>query len=152
MAFGRLERQPPPRPMADINMTPMIDVMLVLLVIFMVTAPLVAASLKLELPAVDGSAPAGDRPSITLSLDAAGTLRLERNDLSWAELDSALATAARRDPHTELHLRIDRTVAYGQVAELIGRAQRAGLTRIGFVTEPADGTQAGFPRGAAPAR
>jgi biopolymer transport protein ExbD len=138
--------------MADINMTPLIDVMLVLLVIFMVTAPLVAASLKLELPSVEGSAPAGDRPSITLSLDAAGTLRLERDNLSWAELDGALATAARRDPHTELHLRIDRTVAYGQVAELIGRAQRAGLTRIGFVTDPSEGVEATPPPGAARAR
>jgi biopolymer transport protein ExbD len=144
MAFGRLDRTPPGRPMGDINMTPLIDVMLVLLVIFMVTAPLMAASLKLDLPTSESATPGGDRPAVTVSLDAAGSLSLGREVIAWDRLGDELAAAVRRDPRTELHLRIDQAVPYARVAELIDAAQKAGLTRIGFVTEtPAAASPAG---------
>jgi biopolymer transport protein ExbD/biopolymer transport protein TolR len=136
MAFGRLERSAPPRPMGEINMTPLIDVMLVLLVIFMVTAPLMASSLKLQLPASDAATPPSANPVLAVSVDAAGTLRLGDEPIALAQLGERFAAAAARDPRTEVHLRADRAVAYGRVAELIGAAQKAGLLRIGFVAEP----------------
>ena len=123
MAFGRLERTPDARPMSDINMTPLIDVMLVLLVIFMIAAPLMTTGLKLELPRSEAGQPVDTPESVQLTLAEDGTLRLG---------DEALAARA---PDTEVHLKADRRVPYGTVAELIGRIQDAGLHRIAFVTE-----------------
>lgn len=139
MAFGRLTRQQPGRPMSEINMTPLIDVMLVLLVIFIVTAPLLASRLKLELPSADATAAAGAGAVLSVSIDAQGRVFLGDEALPEAELRSHLEAAARqavaRDPATELQLRADRAVPYGRVAELIGWVQGAGLARIGLVTE-----------------
>ena len=135
MAFGRLERSPVSQPMSDINMTPLIDVMLVLLVIFIVTAPLMTSSLKLDLPQADGARPS-DAPSfISLSLDAEGRSFVGDQPVDKAELVQRVREAARGNPATEVQLRADSRVPYGRVAELIGAVQDAGLTRIGFVTE-----------------
>jgi len=137
MSFGRLERGSGPRPMGEINMTPLIDVMLVLLVIFMITAPLVTSSLKLDLPKTDAGTP-GDEPSfIALALDAQGALYVGERQVSRDELTQHLRDAARRQPPPDVLLRADRRVPYGAVAELIGLVQQAGLSRIGFVTEAA---------------
>ena len=136
MAFGRLERAALPQPMSDINMTPLIDVMLVLLVIFMITAPLMSSALRLELPHADGTAP-GDAPAfITVALTPDGRLHLGEEPLADAEFDARIAEAARRQPGLEVQLRADRSVPYGQVAALIGRLQTAGLNRIAFVAQP----------------
>jgi biopolymer transport protein ExbD/biopolymer transport protein TolR len=137
MAFGRLERNPGPQPMGDINMTPLIDVMLVLLVIFMITAPLMTSSLKLDLPKSD-AAQAADTPAfVAVAIDPQGRLYLGEEVLEPAVFAARIADAARRNPQTEVQLRADRRVPYGQVAELIGVVQKAGLNRIGFVAEPA---------------
>jgi biopolymer transport protein TolR len=137
MAFGRLRRSAGPPPMSDINMTPLIDVMLVLLVIFMVTAPLMSASLKLDLPKTDAAQPA-DAPSfVSVAIDPQGRLYFGEDALDAAAFASRLAEAAKKNPQTEVQLRADRTVPYGLVAELIGVVQKAGLSRIGFVAEPA---------------
>jgi biopolymer transport protein TolR len=109
MAFGRLERTSRPAPMSDINMTPLIDVMLVLLVIFIITAPLMTSSLKLDLPKTDGATP--------------------------STAPSFMALAAKANPQLEVQLRADQKVPYGRVAELLALIQKAGLNRIGFVTE-----------------
>jgi biopolymer transport protein ExbD len=151
MAFGRLTRQQPGRPMSEINMTPLIDVMLVLLVIFIVTAPLLASRLKLELPAADATAAGGAGDVLSVSIDAQGRVFLGDEALPEAELRSRLEAAARqavaRDPATELQLRADRAVPYGRVAELIGWVQGAGLARIGLVTEaPAAAAPGAAPR------
>ncbi|MFN8895189.1 MAG: ExbD/TolR family protein [Betaproteobacteria bacterium] len=151
MAFGRLTRQQPGRPMSEINMTPLIDVMLVLLVIFIVTAPLLASRLKLALPAADAAAAAGAGAVLSVSIDAQGRVFLGDEALPEAELRSRLEDAARpavaRDPATELQLRADRAVPYGRVAELIGWVQGAGLARIGLVTEaPAAAAPGAAPR------
>ena len=135
MAFGRLERAPASRPMSEINMTPLIDVMLVLLVIFIVTAPLLGQSLKLDLPKTDAGAPAEPARALVLALDAQGQLYLEGSAATAEAVAEAARDAARRDPDTEVHLRADQAVPYGRVAELIGLVQQAGLNRIGFVTE-----------------
>jgi biopolymer transport protein TolR len=137
MAFGRLERTTGPAPMSDINMTPLIDVMLVLLVIFIVTAPLMTTSLKLDLPKADAATPTQTPAFIALALDAKGQIFWADTAIDRAALKQRLADTARGNPQTEVQLRADKLVPYGQVAELIGLAQKAGLTRIGFVTESA---------------
>jgi biopolymer transport protein TolR len=135
MAFGRLARNPAPRPMSDINMTPLIDVMLVLLVIFIITAPLLTTSLKLDLPSTTAATSSEVPQFITLAIDREGRLYLGEERLDPAALSLRIQEAARRDPRTEVQLRADERVAYGRVAELIGIVQQAGLSRIGFVTE-----------------
>jgi biopolymer transport protein ExbD/biopolymer transport protein TolR len=135
MAFGRLERSPSSQPMSDINMTPLIDVMLVLLVIFIVTAPLMTSSLKLELPRAEGAQP-GDAPAtLALAVDAEGRLYAGDEPVAPEQLAARVREAAARNPATEVHLRADSRVPYGRVAELIGLVQSGGLTRIGFVTD-----------------
>jgi biopolymer transport protein ExbD/biopolymer transport protein TolR len=139
MSFGRLERNPGSRPMSDINMTPLIDVMLVLLVIFMITAPLMTSSLKLDLPRADGAAPSDAPAFVALAIDASGGLFLADQPASREQILERVRSAARRDPATEVQLRADRSVPYGRVAEVIGWVQEAGLTRIGFITEATAG-------------
>jgi biopolymer transport protein TolR len=139
MSFGRLERNPGSQPMSEINMTPLIDVMLVLLVIFIITAPLMTSSLKLDLPKSQ-AAGASDAPAfIALAVDSEGQLFVGEQPLDPTQAKNLIQTrvrdAARRDPTTEVQLRADSRVAYGRVAELIGWIQEAGLSRIGFVTE-----------------
>jgi biopolymer transport protein TolR len=133
MAFGRLERNSGPPPMSDINMTPLIDVMLVLLVIFMITAPLMTSSLKLDLPKTDAAQPS-DAPSfVAVAIDPQGRLYVGEEILAPAAFAVRIGEIARRNPLTEVQLRADKSVPYGQVAELIGVVQKAGLSRIGFV-------------------
>jgi biopolymer transport protein ExbD/biopolymer transport protein TolR len=133
MAFGRLERTPGPQPMSDINMTPLIDVMLVLLVIFMITAPLMTSSLKLDLPKSDAVQPSDTPTFIAVSIDANGRLFLADREVDATALAQRVAELAQANPQTEVQLRADRAVPYGRVAELIGIVQKGGLTRIGFV-------------------
>lgn len=135
MAFGRLERSPGATPMSEINMTPLIDVMLVLLVIFIITAPLISSSLKLELPRAEPAAAGEAAAFLALAVDEQGRLYLGEQPVEQEQLLERVRQAARRDPNTEVQLRADRRVPYGRVAELIGWVQQGGLTRIGFVTE-----------------
>jgi len=137
MAFGRLERNIGPQPMSEINMTPLIDVMLVLLVIFMITAPLMTSSLKLDLPRSDAAAPSDSPQFITVALDPQGRFYFGDEPLDATALTAKVADAARRNPRLEVQLRADKSVPYGRVAELIGIVQKAGLTRIGFIAQPA---------------
>ena len=143
MAFGRLERARAPSPMSDINMTPLIDVMLVLLVIFIITAPLMSSSLRLDLPKAEGSRSNETPKFLALAIDAQGKLYVAEQPVSVDELREQAERAAGRDPATEVQLRADQTVPYGRVAELIGLLQQAGLSRIGFIT-------AGGPAASAP--
>jgi biopolymer transport protein ExbD/biopolymer transport protein TolR len=135
MSFGRLERNAGPAPMSDINMTPLIDVMLVLLVIFIITAPLMTSSLKLDLPKTDAATPQAAPTFIAVSIDASGQLFLGDDALTREQLEQRVSSAARGNPQLEVQLRADQKVPYGQVADLIGLVQKAGLSRIGFVTE-----------------
>ena len=137
MAFGRLERNPGAQPMSDINMTPLIDVMLVLLVIFMITAPLMTSSLKLDLPKTDAAQPSDTPQFISVALDRDGRYFYGDEAVDAAAFAARVAAAAKKNPQTEVQLRADKAVPYGRVAELIGIVQKAGLSRIGFVTEPA---------------
>ena len=145
MAFGRLERTSGPTPMSDINMTPLIDVMLVLLVIFMITAPLMTSSLKLDLPKTDAAQPNDAPQFISVALDPQGQLFFGEDVVDATAFAARVADAARKNPRTEVQLRADKGVPYGRVAEVIGVVQKAGLSRIGFVTEPTGATGSGKP-------
>ncbi len=135
MPFGRLERRSAPTPMSDINMTPLIDVMLVLLVIFMIAAPLMASSLQLELPEAPSTQPQQTPPALKVAITADGALYLDDKPVTLEALAAELKTTAARHKDAEVQLRADKAVPYGRVAELIGRVQAAGLNRIGFVAE-----------------
>jgi biopolymer transport protein TolR len=139
MAFGRLQRIPGPQPMSDINMTPLIDVMLVLLVIFMITAPLMTSSLKMDLPKSDAGQPNDSPQFVSVALDPQGRYYFGDEVVDVAAFTARVAAAARKNPQTEVQLRADQAVPYGRVAELIGIVQKAGLSRVGFVTEPGAG-------------
>ena len=136
MSFGRFDSTKPPRPMSDINVTPLVDVMLVLLVIFILTAPLLASSIKLELPKAD-AAPSAQAPQfVTLVVNASGEVFLNDQPIVLAALHTRLQQTAAQTPDTEVQLRADARVPYGRVVEVMGVAQKAGLNRIGFVAEP----------------
>ena len=139
MAFGRLERRQDAPPMSEINVTPLVDVMLVLLVIFMLTAPLLTSAVRLELPSAD--APAANAPpaplTLALALDAQGALFLNDRPVTAEQLRQRLQEVAGANPEAELQLRADQALAYGRVVEVMALAQNAGLSRIGFVAQPA---------------
>ncbi len=118
-------------------MTPLIDVMLVLLVIFMIAAPLMTSSLKLDLPQASGASPQNAPATLSVALDAQGQLYLGDEKIDAATLTLRAKAAAQADASTEVQLRADQAVPYGRVAQLIGQLQQAGLSRIGFITGPA---------------
>ena len=137
MAFGGFERgTAPSQPMAEINVTPLVDVMLVLLVIFIITAPLLSYAIKLDLPAERGAAINAAPESIKLSIEADGSLHWNTEKIDADALAVRLTQAAAREPQPELHLRADRATRYERIAAVMAAAQQAGLTRMGFVTEP----------------
>ena len=136
MAFGRLERRPEASPMSEINVTPLVDVMLVLLVIFMLTAPLFTSAVRLELPSADAPAANAAPAPLTLALDARGALFLNDRPVTPEQLRQRLEDVARTQPEAELQLRADQALAYGRVVEAMALAQKAGLSRIGFVAQP----------------
>jgi biopolymer transport protein ExbD len=138
MAFGGFERQTgPSQPMADINVTPLVDVMLVLLVIFIITAPLLSYAIKLDLP--NDAAPASEPApaTIKLSIDAAGAIYWEGVLVSDADLAARMTAAAKATTLPEVHLRADKATRYERISFVLSTAQQAGLAKIGFVTEPA---------------
>jgi biopolymer transport protein TolR len=142
VAFGRLERQAGDQPMSDINMTPLIDVMLVLVVILIITAPLLASSIKLHLPKTEAARSGQAAAAVTVAIDAGGQVFLQDRLVSLSVLATELAAAQRANPDTELRLRADQSVPYGRVVEVMGVAQKVGLFRIGFVAEGAPGAAA----------
>lgn len=135
MSFGRLERSKSPLPMSDINMTPLVDVMLVLVVIFIITAPLLASSIKLDLPQSELASPGETSAFVTLTVDRSGQVYFNDQLLELGQLAEQLNRQARVQPDTELQLRADASVAYGRIVEVMGVAQKAGLNRIGFVAD-----------------
>jgi len=148
MSFGRLERTTGPQPMSDINMTPLVDVMLVLVVIFILTAPLLASAIRLDLPRTEGATPGAAPQFITLVVDASGQAYLDDLPLSPAALAERLRRIGAERPDTEVQLRADAAVPYGRVVEVMGAAHLAGLQRIGFVAEPRGSGGAGAPSNA----
>jgi biopolymer transport protein ExbD len=138
MPFGGFERHGgTPQPMAEINVTPLVDVMLVLLVIFIITAPLLSYAIRLDLPS-DAAPPAEVVPAtIRLSIDSGGQLYWDADIVTDEQLRTRLAAAGQQPTAPEVHLRADKATRYERIAFVLSTAQQAGLLKIGFVTEPA---------------
>jgi biopolymer transport protein TolR len=135
MGFGRLERTQGATPMSDINMTPLIDVMLVLLVIFMIAAPLMVSSVQVDLPKAQGATASNAPTFVALSIDKNGQVFVEDALQSTEGLSQIFLKTAKRNADAEVRLRADTSVPYGRVVEIMGLAQKAGLSRIGFVAD-----------------
>ena len=122
--------------MNEINMTPMVDIMLVLLIIFIITIPVMKHAINIDLPRATNE-PQNIKPeTIRLSVDAQGKYFLNEAQIADADLAPQLKTAAAQNPQPELHIRGDKAVRYERVAEAMAAAQQAGLRKIGFITEP----------------
>ncbi len=129
------EREELQAPLSEINMTPLVDVMLVLLVIFLVTAPMLNSNIKLNLPA-ESAAQITEEKTITISLNRAGEYFVDDKLVSEKELEQKLNSTAKENPKQQIHIRADVDVNYGKVSHLLAELQRVGLSNIGFVTEP----------------
>jgi biopolymer transport protein ExbD len=136
MAFTQFDRQAEAAPVAEINMVPLIDVMLVLLVIFIVTAPLLTHAVKVDLPRA--SSQVNDTPPATVQvgISAAGALSWNGENLDSMGFSSRLKAAATQQPQPELHVRADQSVPYKDVANVLAAASRAGVVKVGFVSLP----------------
>ena len=136
MAIGSFNSPGAQAPMAEINTTPLVDVMLVLLIIFIITAPLMTHSVRVELPRA-ASAPTPDKPlTLQVSIDADNRVFVGSEAVDRGELESRFREAVRRDANVEMHLKADRSTRYEIVADAMSAARRAGLSKIGFVTQP----------------
>jgi biopolymer transport protein ExbD len=123
--------------MNEINMTPLVDVMLVLLIVFMVTIPVIRHAVKIDLPHASSQKEDTKPAQVTVSIDADGNVMWDEQKISDEDLRAKIAAAAQQTPQPELHLNADRKVAYEKVADVMSAAQAGGLTKIGFVTQPA---------------
>ncbi|MGF6443814.1 ExbD/TolR family protein [Paraburkholderia youngii] len=122
--------------MNEINMTPLVDVMLVLLIVFMVTIPVIRHAVKIDLPHASSQKEDTKPAQVTVSIDADGNVLWDSTKVDDAALAAKIAAAAQASPQPELHLDADRKVPYEKVAQLMSAAQAGGLTKIGLVTQP----------------
>ena len=136
MAFSTFDDDTDAAPLSEINVVPLVDVMLVLLVIFIITAPLLTHSVKIDLPRASSRPNVAQAEHIQLGIDAGGIVYWNGEVVERAELQHRLADSAKREPQPELHIRADRTTQYQRIAEVLSDAANAGLSRIGFVTDP----------------
>jgi biopolymer transport protein ExbD len=136
MALGSFRNDGPPSPSAEINVVPLVDVMLVLLVIFIITAPLLTHSVKIDLPKAASSPNLTQPEHIEFAVREDGSLYWNGAPVAPEELAARFAAAAARSPQPELHIRADRLARYEKVAQVMSAAANAGLARIGFVTDP----------------
>ena len=138
MSFGAFNHHRQPGPMADINVTPMVDVMLVLLVIFILGAPMFTSAVKLDLPKAQAatSPQQAEAATVTLAIDGKGKIFWNNEPLEREALEARLVEASRQDPQPELQLRADKDTRYEVVAQVMAAAQTNGLTKLGFVTDP----------------
>jgi biopolymer transport protein ExbD len=136
MAFASFDRKTSSGPMADINMVPLIDVMLVLLVIFIVTAPLLTHAVKLELPKATSQVNELKPDKIDFAIDAAGARYWNGEQVTREVAAERFLAAGKQEPQPEVHLKADQSVAYRFVSETLADASKAGLHKVGFVSEP----------------
>ena len=122
--------------MSEINVTPLVDVMLVLLVIFLITAPLMGSALRLDLPATETTPAPASSHSLSLSMDSRGLVFIDDKPVALQALPAVLAMQASADASVEVQLRADQSVPYGRVAELMGLLQKAGLTKVALAVQP----------------
>ena len=136
MAFASLESGDEDAPLTEINMVPLIDVMLVLLIIFMVTAPLLTHAVKVDLPKASSAVNLTKPDNVQLAIDASNQIFWNGEAIDTAQLGERLQAAGAQQPQPELHIRAERTATYERVAQVMSEAARKGLTRIGFITDP----------------
>ena len=136
MAFASMDGGDDNEPLAEINMVPLIDVMLVLLIIFMVTAPLLTHAVKVDLPKASSSANLTKPDNVQLAIDANSQLFWNGEAVNGEQFTERLKSAGAQQPQPELHIRAERTTPYEKVAQVMSEAARLGLARIGFVTDP----------------
>ena len=136
MAFGSMDRSGIQVPMAEINVVPLVDVMLVLLVIFIITAPLLTHSVKVDLPKASSSPNITKPEHIELGIRDDASLYWNGEPAALIQLTSRFSEKVKQDPKTELHIRADGHVLYEHVAQVMSIAAKSGLIRIGFVTDP----------------
>ena len=134
MAFGTQDDAD--EVMNEINMTPLVDVMLVLLIIFIITVPVMKHAVNIDLPKATSTPQDAKPETIRLSVDAQGQYFWNEQAVGDADLQPRLEAEARREPQPELHLRGDKDARYERVAQALAAAQRSGLRKIGFITEP----------------
>ena len=134
MAFGTQDDTD--EVMNEINMTPLVDVMLVLLIIFIITVPVMKHAVNIDLPRVSNQQELIKPQTLRLSVDADGSYFLDDARISDADLAPRLQAAAAQNPQPDLHIRGDKAVRYERVAQAMAAAQQAGLHKIGFITEP----------------
>ena len=139
MGFGEFKPPGTGAPMSEINTTPLVDVMLVLLIIFMVTAPLMTQSIDIELPRATQVQSTREQAAIMLEIERDGQLIWDGSRIEAAQLKARLELAARLRPMPQLHLRADRQTRYEQIAQVLAAARAAGLHSVGFVTLPESG-------------
>lgn len=137
MAQGSFNRYRGKLPMADMNVVPLVDVMLVLLVIFIVTAPLLTNAVKIDLPKASSSVNITKPEHIEFGIRENGDLFWNGEAVTLANLPPRFAAEASKEPQPEVHIRADRHVQYETVAKVMALAAKAGLVRIGFVSDPA---------------
>ena len=131
---NNFEKEELQAPLAEINMTPLVDIMLVLLVIFLITAPIINSSIELNLPKESAKA-IKDKKAISISITADGRLFLEEKSFEEAKLKSHLIEIAKHNPDQNFHLKIDQEVSYKKVSHLLATLQEIGFRDIGFITE-----------------
>ncbi len=138
MAMGSFNSQQNQMPTAEINMTPLVDVMLVLLIIFIITAPLMTHQVPVDLPRA-ASTPTPEKPmTLQVSINAENAIFVGTEAVDRDILETRFREAVAKDANVEMHLKADRATRYETVAEAMSAARRAGLTKIGFVTQPGD--------------
>ncbi len=122
--------------MNEINMTPLVDVMLVLLIIFIITVPVLTHSVKVDLPREDNTPNEIKPETVNLAVNAEGTIFWNDTQIAYEELEARLSTEAGKKPQPEVHIRGDKAAAYEHVIKTMAAVQRAGILKLGFVTEP----------------
>ena len=136
MAFGGLTNDSGDGDNAEINMIPLIDVMLVLLVIFIITAPMMTHAVKVDLPQASSQPNEVKPETINLSIKADGSVYWNAEAVDAAAWQARMDAAAQQTPQPEIHIRADGDLAYKHVAQIMADAARAGLSKLGFVTDP----------------
>jgi biopolymer transport protein ExbD/biopolymer transport protein TolR len=122
-------------PMADMNVTPLVDVMLVLLIVFMVAAPLMAVGVPVDLPKVQAKQLNDQKPPIVVSIDSTGSFFIDQTAIDSEQLLPTLSSNSENDKERRIHVRGDRTIAYGKVMEVMGLINGAGFTKVALVAE-----------------
>lgn len=138
MGFGSMQGSGRQTPMAEINVVPLVDVMLVLLIIFIITAPLLTHSVKIDLPKAESTANITRPEYVELAIRTDSSLFWNGEPVVLQQLDSRFSATVAQSPETELHIRADRLAHYEHVARVMSIAAKAGMARIGFITDPSE--------------